>query len=120
MNFKIFYESKDRKYNIEIIDGPYTNEDIPNKAYSEDVFYDIIVDDIKMTWNATRMWYWAVDTSKYSEEGWKDHLGLNDDILEIQVDKLNDQIENAIKAYNVKKHLSPQTKQTFNDIINEL
>jgi hypothetical protein len=120
MNFKIFYESKDRKYNIEIIDGPYTNEDIPNKAYSEDVFYDIIVDGVKMTWNATRMWYWAVDSSKHGTEGWKSYLGLHDDIYEIQVDKLSDQINNAIKSYNITKHLSPQTKETFGGLTYEL
>ena len=118
MNFKVFFEAKERIYNIEIESGPYTNEDIPNKAYSEDVFYDIIVDGVKMVWNETRHWYWLVDASKYGEEGWKQHLGLYNDIFEIQVDKLSDQIDRAIKIHNLKKrhNLDTETATTIHKI----
>ena len=120
MNFKTFYESKVRQFDIEILKGPYTNEDIPNKAYSEDVLYDIIIDDVRMQWNDTRKWCQAVDNSNFGLIGWKKHLDINEDnFIEMQ-DVIGDQVEKAIKSYNIKKHLTLQTKDTFGDIIDEL
>ena len=112
MNFKTFYESRDRKFDIEILKGPYTNEDIPNKAYSEDVIYDIVVDGVRMQWNETRKWSQAVDNSKFGTLGWRKHLGINDENIIEVFDEIGDQVERAIKVRNAMKHGASKEQAT--------
>ena len=100
MNFKTFFESKVRQFDIEILKGPYTNEDIPNKAYSEDVFYDIILDGVRMLWNDTNKWCQAAT----GNIRWRKDLGINEENFMEMQDVIQDQVEKAIKVRNAMKH----------------
>jgi len=105
MNFKTFFESKERQYNIEILNGPYTNEDARYRDYNEDVLYDVTIDGIKMTWNDTRKWCQAnFSTPNAMPENWKKNLGINDENIVDVFDIIDDQIEKAIKVRNIMKH----------------
>ena len=112
MNFKLYFEAKVPSYHVEVIEGPL----YPGNESMQKISYRV-----KINGKEALVGPFESESINGPEDlGWEYSKGFYTPDSHEEMKGANKAAFKAIKAYELSKELSPQTIDTFNDIIDEL